>query len=372
VTRSGLGLALVGVLAAGAGLAARWPELLIFGAALLGAVVLTGFCAAVVRTTPVTLRAGSVEVHRFEPAAVPVDLEAGRSRGLRVEVASDPEPRVHHSTERYGSGRSATLAFATDRRQVQRHGPVRAIWVDPLGIWRRVVGTGEDVEVVVTPRRGSVDDELRAWNPGDEWESPRALRRSHLSELLTEYVAGDEPRRIHWRSSARMGRLMVRQRLGTESRDTLVYLDCDPNAWRSATGFDDNDSAEQFELGVELATAVVHQLAALGAHMAFLTEADEHPYFVDRVSEARFGRRMAEVALQQVAAISHTTLSRALRAHRFRRIIVVTFQPTSSLQAVLAERGRLATIRLITPMPPPSTPNERFPVESVQWIPSAG
>lgn len=372
MTRSGTGLAVVGVLVAGTGLAARWPELVVLGVVLLGVVLLTGVWRVLARPADLTIHPTTVEVHRFEPAEVQIDTSALRRRSVHLEVSSEPEPRVHHPLRRNRDGRAPTLAFSTIRRQVERHGPIEAVWSDPFGIWRRTLGRGETVEVVVTPRRGSVDDDLRTWNPGDEWESARSLRRSHLTELLTEYVAGDEPRRIHWRSSARMGRLLVRQRIGTESRDTLVYLDCDPQAWRSAARFDDNDTDEQFEVGVELATAVVQQLSALGAQVAFLTEADDHPYFVDRVSQSRFGRRMAEVSPQPVAAITHAGLRRALRAHRFRRVIIVTFQPSASLNTVLTERGRNSVVRLITPMPPPSITNERFPVESVQWIPSAG
>ena len=372
MTRSGIGLTAVGVVAAAVGVIARWPEMLILAALFLGAVVLTGLWRGAARSVDVHVQPGSIEVHRLEPAVVRVDAGTGRRRGVRIEVQSDPEPRAHHRVNRSDGSLTASIAFPTVRRQVVRHGPIQAVWGDPLGIWRRALGTGDSVEVVVTPRRGSVDDDLRTWNPGDEWESPRSLRRSHLTELLTEYVAGDEPRRIHWRTSARMGRLMVRQRIGTESRDTLVYLDCDPQAWRSAARFDDNDTGEQFELGVELAAAVVRQLSALGAQVAFLTEAAENPYFVDRVSAERFGRRLAEVSLQPTAAITHAALGRALRAHRFRRVILVTFQPSTSLEAVLAARARGSVVRLVTPMPPAAVTNERFPVESVQWIPAAG
>ncbi len=372
MTRQGLGLLLVGLLGTGIGLAAQWPELLIIGLLVLGAVLLALVFGSATSRGEIVLHNTSIEVPRFEAAVVDVEIRTRRRRGLHLEVESDPTPRSHYGLRRVQRTATAALTLPTDRRQVEHHGPVVAVWSDPFGIVRRVLARGDSVELVVTPRRGSIDDDLRTWNPGDDWEAPRSLRRTHLSELLTEYVVGDEPRRIHWRSSARTGKLMVRQRVGTESRDTLVYLDSDPQAWRASARFEDSDSVEQFELGVELATSVVQTLVAAGAQVAFLGESDQFPYFVDRVSAPRFGRKMAEVDLQPAAAISHDSLARALRAHRFRRIIVVTFRPSPSLERVLAERGRSSVIRLVTPMPPQALGNERFPVESVQWIPSAG
>src|SRR5689334_18190219 len=44
-------------------------------------------------------------------------------------------------------------------------------------------------------------------------------------DSLREYVVGDELRRVHWRSSAKAGTLMVREQLDTSEPSLVVLLD---------------------------------------------------------------------------------------------------------------------------------------------------
>ena len=44
-------------------------------------------------------------------------------------------------------------------------------------------------------------------------------------DSLREYVVGDELRRVHWRSSAKVGELMVREQLDTSEPTIVVLLD---------------------------------------------------------------------------------------------------------------------------------------------------
>ena len=53
---------------------------------------------------------------------------------------------------------------------------------------------------------------------------------------LREYQPGDDRRYIHWRSSAKAGRLLVRQFLDTRRSHVTVLVDTDP---RSYTGGED-------------------------------------------------------------------------------------------------------------------------------------
>ena len=53
---------------------------------------------------------------------------------------------------------------------------------------------------------------------------------------LREYQPGDDRRYIHWRSSAKAGRLLVRQFLDTRRSHVTVLVDTDPEQYRSGRG----------------------------------------------------------------------------------------------------------------------------------------
>lgn len=371
MTRQGAGSLAVGVAALVLGIAAHWTEVAMVGVILTAAVSLTVLWGLVARSASITAMPEDVEVPRLSPAGVRINVHTRRRLGVVVEEDNEPIPRRFHSPAWEGHTGTADIEFDTSRRTVASRGPMLATWADPFGFVHRTLARGPVIRLVVTPRLGDIDDDLRMWNPGDDWEAPRSHRKTHLSELLREYVVGDEPRRIHWRSTARTGTLIVRERVGTESRDTLVYLDTDPRSWQTGSTFDADDSLDNFELGVELATSVVHQLVVERVQLAFLHGQVEHAFFVDRTSRNAFDRKMAELVLQPTLGSAHQHLPGALRSHRFRRIIVVTFRPSAELRNALLTRGRDATIRLITPMPPASGEHPALPVESVRWTPTA-
>jgi hypothetical protein len=61
---------------------------------------------------------------------------------------------------------------------------------------------------------------------------------------LREYQPGDDRRYIHWRSSAKAGKLLVRQFLDTRRSHVTIIVDPDPEQYRSGhgkTGLTDRD-----------------------------------------------------------------------------------------------------------------------------------
>ena len=55
--------------------------------------------------------------------------------------------------------------------------------------------------------------------------------RSHDFDDLREYQPGDDKRYIHWRSSAKAGKLLVRQFLDTRRSHLTVLVDTDPESY---------------------------------------------------------------------------------------------------------------------------------------------
>jgi uncharacterized protein (DUF58 family) len=70
-------------------------------------------------------------------------------------------------------------------------------------------------------------------------------------DSLREYVVGDELRRVHWRSSAKVGQLMVREQLDTSEPTIVVLLDDRGRASGRRT------DAESFESACEAAASIV-------------------------------------------------------------------------------------------------------------------
>ncbi|WP_117212526.1 DUF58 domain-containing protein [Allorhizocola rhizosphaerae] len=75
---------------------------------------------------------------------------------------------------------------------------------------------------------------------------------------LREYVPGDDPRQIHWRSTARTGTLIVREHVDTTEPTTTVVLDTRTRAL----------DAESFEHAVEFAASLVRAVEETGRPVA--------------------------------------------------------------------------------------------------------
>jgi hypothetical protein len=72
-------------------------------------------------------------------------------------------------------------------------------------------------------------------------------------DSLREYVVGDELRRVHWRSSAKVGELMVREQLDTSEPTIVVLLDDRASAHPEVR----DGTAASFEDACEAAASVV-------------------------------------------------------------------------------------------------------------------
>ncbi|NUU22824.1 MAG: DUF58 domain-containing protein, partial [Streptomycetaceae bacterium] len=84
---------------------------------------------------------------------------------------------------------------------------------------------------------------------------------------LREYVLGDDMRRVHWRSSARTGRLMVRRMIDVSLPTTTVVLDTNLDAYRG----------DAFETAVDIAASVSEAAARNNFPVRVLTGAGMLP-----------------------------------------------------------------------------------------------
>lgn len=139
------------------------------------------------------------------------------------------------------------------RRGVLQVGPAGARRTDPLGFFQRHAPWARPVDLFVRPRMVNVES-LGTGSVRDLEGTPSdQISMSDLSfHALREYVVGDDLRHVHWRSSARTGRLYVRQYHDTRRSHTVVLVDDTRAAYADP---------EDFELALSVAASVVMRVA---------------------------------------------------------------------------------------------------------------
>ncbi len=144
-----------------------------------------------------------------------------------------------------GESHSHEFAIPTSRRGRLLVGPVRTVRADPIGLIRREIVWTAPEEVFVHPRTIAIPSVSAGFVRDLEGNPTRELSNSDVAfHALREYVPGDERRYIHWKSTARTGRYMVRQFEETRRSHLVVALSL-------ATA--DYGSDDEFELAVSAA-----------------------------------------------------------------------------------------------------------------------
>lgn len=146
------------------------------------------------------------------------------------------------------AGHEEVFQISTERRGVIPVGPARLVRADPLGLFARVVSQSEPINLYVHPVTLRVPGVGPGFLRDLEGAESVELSPSDLAfHSLREYVPGDDRRHIHWKTSARSGRLMVQQFVDTRRSHVVVLLDDAPDRYTDP---------EQFELAVSIAGSI--------------------------------------------------------------------------------------------------------------------
>jgi uncharacterized protein (DUF58 family) len=254
VTPRGVGLLVAAVVALAAAFAFGYPEFGLLGTA---GVVAVGFAAAYAGLHPalsVRRVAAPDRVGRGEACTVTLTVGNGSRLRAATLVAHDrcgartvPVPLVRLRPRR---DTDVSYPVPTDRRGVVPIGPLRVTRQDPLGLVSAARGHGEAVRVWVYPRIHPLTAVPAGVARSLDGRVDRVPHGSITFDTLREYVIGDELRHVHWRTSARVGELMVREHLDTSLPRIVVLLD-------NRTTTYPQDDAEAFEAACEAAASVV-------------------------------------------------------------------------------------------------------------------
>ena len=269
-----------------------WQELFLVAACcLIALLIAVGFVAA---------RPGLSTAIELDPARVSVGAPAAgrlvatnssraRLRALNVEVpvglnrATFPIPSLAA-----GASHDELFVIPTDRRAVIPIGPPTAVRTDPLGLLRRDAVEQTTVELFVHPKIIGLDSLSPGLQRDLEGQASRDLSNSDLAfHALRDYVAGDDRRHVHWRSSAKAGRLLVRQFHDTRRSQLTVVVDGAAASYRTD---------EEFELAMSVAGSICvravadsHDVCLVAASSA-VTAASRH-LIMDTLARGKLAER---------------------------------------------------------------------------------
>ncbi|SNT59777.1 Uncharacterized conserved protein, DUF58 family, contains vWF domain [Asanoa hainanensis] len=288
-TARGVGLAVAGVALVGVGWRFGYAELAALGGAALVAIAFALAHAAWRPRLAVSRQVEPDRVARGEPAGVILTVRnSARLRAANVLAHDRCGPAtVPVPVLRLRPGRDTTVDYPvpTTRRGVVLVGPLRVARRDPLGLVTAARSHGGTGTVWVHPRIHPLTAVPVGALRSLDGRVDNVPHGTITFDSLREYVVGDELRRVHWRTSARIGELMVREQLDTSLPRLVVLLDNRAAAHPDRTG----GEAPTFEAACEAAASVVTAAAREDVDVTLLlVTGDTTPATrpLDRLAEA--------------------------------------------------------------------------------------
>ncbi|MBR5950390.1 MAG: DUF58 domain-containing protein [Actinomycetaceae bacterium] len=124
-----------------------------------------------------------------------------------------------------GAVNEQELAIPAHKRGVIEIGPIRSVRTDPLNLLHRDVQWTDKYTLYVHPKTALLPVTARGFMRDLEGTPSNQLVTDDISfHAIREYMPGDSPRNIHWKTTAKTGNLMVRQFEETRKSTVGVLL----------------------------------------------------------------------------------------------------------------------------------------------------
>lgn len=255
LTARGCGALTAGPVLLISGVIWHYPEIAIVGAVALGGVLIAAALIAGVPKIGVRREIDPDRVVRGEPCRVRLRL----MRRRRGSIASDlvavdrcGTNLIEAPLARLRRERETTVGYdvPTNRRGIVPIGPLQIRRADPFGLLTAQSDHGDADRVFVYPKVYPMGGVPRGVTRSLDGLDDNVASGAITFDRLRPYVRGDEMRHVHWRTSARLGELMVREHV-EESVPTVVVLLDD----RTAAYADPDDFEEACDAAASLADA---------------------------------------------------------------------------------------------------------------------
>lgn len=140
---------------------------------------------------------------------------------------------------RAGAASEQDLHIPARARGLVDVGPVRSIRADPVGLLHRDIQWTDKHTLYVHPRTVNLPVTARGFVRDLEGTPSSQLVTDDISfHAIREYVPGDSPRNIHWKTTAKTGTLMVRQFEETRKSMVGVLLSLHESEYVDLEGFE--------------------------------------------------------------------------------------------------------------------------------------
>ncbi|ONH61061.1 hypothetical protein CcI49_08035 [Frankia sp. CcI49] len=343
ITGTGIAVAFVAAFLGIAGVALGYPELVVVAAAAALSLLVAGAWLLVTPNVTISREIHPARVVEGEPAFAQLTVTnianrrcppaqaqervAGRSVGVALPALAA------------GGSARRTYPIPTPRRGVFEIGPLIIAHSDPL----RLVHVGRALPqrsvLRVRPRVHAIPPLPTGGSPDLEGPTSDAAPRGGVAfHSLREYVRGDDPRLIHWPSTAKLRKKMVRHNVIPNDPTMLVVLDT------SAAPY----TGDAFEDAVRIVASLVVSGHTHGFPVVLRTTGGEQV-------AAGHGRESLDAALDLLAAVSPregdpglAALAGMVPGEPGVALGAVTGQPAAGqLAAVTKVRPRFAMVSLV-------------------------
>ena len=235
------------------------------------------------------------------------------------------------------------------RRGIYGAGPLTITTGDPFGLFRITKQFGDRHQLLVLPR----PEELPYfWSPVAQLPGEGTVRRrTHYvtpnASGVREYYPGDSYNRIHWRSTARLGRPMVKTFEMDPTSNVWVLVDLE-GAVQAGEG---DESTEEY--AVRIATSLAYHFVQSNRMLGVMAHGEERVMLEPTRGSQQYGRILEAMAVAR--ASGSTSLAEVLQeeSRRFGRhttLLVIT--PSSneawltSLETTVQQGTRAAVVLL--------------------------
>ena len=236
VTTTGWAVITLVIVGLARAVAFQWVEALACALAGVVALVLAAMRVAWRPPHVVSIRVPNERIVAGQTAVGEISVRNERARSVRSGIIELPigtgtgefvvPPLGAHETW------DEMFLISSRHRGLINVGPARAVRSDALGLLRRVRMWDEPVLLHVHPRTVRVPFDATGFQLDVEGVATGKLSSSDVSfHALRDYEPGDDRRAVHWQSTARLGKLIVRQYEETHRSHHVIVLDTSRDAW---------------------------------------------------------------------------------------------------------------------------------------------
>ena len=268
VTQAGWTVLVIAAVAITLSIVFGWQEFTYLGLVLLAAVAVAACFligratfAVLIELTPRRVVVGDRALGRMVVSNIgarsvsPTRMELPVGRAVAEFQLPSMQPKQEHEE---------LFAVPTNKRAVIVAGPAESVRGDQLGLMRRAVRWTEPVELFVHPVTVRLAPTASGLVRDLEGQVSKKITNSDIAfHALRPYVPGDDRRYVHWRTSARIGQLMVRQFEETR-RSQLTMIHNSLSALYA--------SEDEFELAISVTASIASQVIRDGTQMNVVSE----------------------------------------------------------------------------------------------------